>query len=104
MIKMCIRDRANNQAMMETFRTYCQIDAYGRLHVISSTQIVFHVRRILANALGIPKSKIRVEKPRIGGGFGAKQNVVAEIYQAFVTWMTKKPVSYTHLDVYKRQL
>lgn len=83
--------KANQQAMMETFRTYCQIDLYGRLHVISSTQIVFHVRRILANALGIPKSKIRVEKPRIGGGFGAKQTVVAEVYSAFVTWMTKKP-------------
>lgn len=83
--------KANQQAMMETFRTYCQIDPYGRLHVISSTQIVFHVRRILANALGIPKSKIRVEKPRIGGGFGAKQTVVSEVYPAFVTWMTKKP-------------
>lgn len=83
--------KANQQAMMETFRTYCQIDPYGRLHVISSTQIVFHVRRILANALGIPKSEIRVEKPRIGGGFGAKQTVVSEVYPAFVTWMTKKP-------------
>ena len=41
--------------------------------MISSTQIVFHVRRILSRALGIPKSRIRVEKPRIGGGFGAKQ-------------------------------
>ena len=90
-IERTYHTKANNQAMMETFRTYCQIDAYGRLHVISSTQIVFHVRRILANALGIPKSKIRVEKPRIGGGFGAKQTVVAEIYPAFVTWMTKKP-------------
>ncbi len=83
--------KANNQAMMETFRTFCKIDTYGRLHVVSSTQIVFHARRILANALQIPKSKIRVEKPRIGGGFGAKQSVVAEIYPAFVTWMTKKP-------------
>ena len=82
--------RANQQAMMETFRTYCEIDPFGRLHVISSTQIVFHVRRILAHALDIPKSQIHVEKPRIGGGFGAKQTVVAEVYPAFVTWMTKK--------------
>ena len=80
--------KACNQAMMETFRTYTEMDPYGRLHVISSTQIVFHVRRILANALDIPKSKIHVEKPRIGGGFGAKQSVVAEIYPAFVTWKT----------------
>ena len=90
-IERTYHTRANQQAMMETFRTYCEIDPYGRLHVISSTQIVFHCRRILANALDIPQSKIRVEKPRIGGGFGAKQTVVAEVYPAFVTWMTKKP-------------
>ena len=83
--------RACQQAMMETFRTYCSIDAYGRLNVISSTQIVFHCRRILANALHIPKSMIRVAKPRIGGGFGAKQTSVCEVYPAFVTWKTKKP-------------
>ena len=83
--------RACHQAMMETFRTYCSIDAYGRLNVLSSTQIVFHCRRILANALHIPKSMIRVAKPRIGGGFGAKQTSVCEVYPAFVTWKTKKP-------------
>ena len=83
--------RACQQAMMETFRTYCSIDAYGRLNVLSSTQIVFHCRRILANALHIPKSMIRVSKPRIGGGFGAKQTSVCEVYPAFVTWKTKKP-------------
>ena len=74
--------RANQQAMMETFRTVCYMDTYGRLNVLSSTQIVFHVRRILSNALDIPKSKIRVFKPRIGGGFGAKQTVVAEVFPA----------------------
>lgn len=83
--------KANQQAMMETFRTYCYIDTYGRLNVLSSTQIVFHARRILSTALGIPKSKIRVTKPRIGGGFGAKQTLVAEIFPAFVTWKTGKP-------------
>lgn len=83
--------KANQQAMMETFRTACYLDAYGRLNVISSTQVVFHVRRILATALGISKSKIRVTKPRIGGGFGAKQTVVSEIFPAFVTWKTGKP-------------
>ena len=83
--------RAFNKAMMETFRTYTCLDRYGRLHVISSTQIVFHVRRILSRALGIPKSKIRVEKPRIGGGFGAKQTAVSEVYPAFVTMQTGRP-------------
>lgn len=83
--------KAYNQAMMETFRTYTSLDRYGRLHVISSTQIVFHVRRILSHALGIPKNRIRVEKPRIGGGFGAKQSSVSEVYPAFVTMKTGRP-------------
>ncbi len=83
--------KPNSQAMMETFRTCTYIDTYGRLVVFSSTQIIFHVRRIMSNALGIPKSKIRVIKPRIGGGFGAKQTCVTEVFPAFVTWMTKKP-------------
>lgn len=83
--------KAYNQAMMETFRTFTQLDRYGRLQVISSTQIVYHVRRILSHALGIPKSRIRVEKPRIGGGFGAKQTAVCEVYPAFVTMKTGRP-------------
>lgn len=80
--------KANQQAMMETFRTFTYMDAYGRLNVVSSTQVTFHVRRILATALDIPKSKIRVVKPRIGGGFGAKQTVVTEVYPALVTMKT----------------
>lgn len=83
--------KANCQTMMETFRSYAYMDLYGRLTVVSSTQIPFHNRRILGNALGIPKSKVRVIKPRVGGGFGAKQTGVAEIYPAIVTWKTGKP-------------
>ena len=83
--------KACQQTMMETFRTFCTIDTYGRLNVVSSTQIVFHCRRIISNALHIPKTMIRVSKPRIGGGFGAKQTSVSEVYPAYVTWMTKKP-------------
>jgi len=90
-IEHTFHTKACQQGYMETIRAYCEIDRYGRLHSISSTQIVFHVRRIIANALGIPKSKVRAEKPRIGGGFGAKQTAVCEVYPAFVTWMTKKP-------------
>lgn len=90
-IEHTYRIKAAQQGYMETIRAYCEIDRYGRLHCISSTQIVFHLRRILATALGIPKSKVRAEKPRIGGGFGAKQTAVCEVYPAFVTWMTKRP-------------
>ena len=83
--------KACQQAMMETFRTYCSIDTYGRLNVLSSTQIVFHARRNIANALHIPKSMVRVSKPRIGGGFGAKQTAVCDVYPAFVALKTGRP-------------
>ena len=83
--------KACQQAMMEPFCTYCYMDVYGKLNIISSTQIVFHVRRIIAHALDISPAKIRVTKPRIGGGFGAKQTVVAEVFPAFVTYKTGKP-------------
>lgn len=84
-------DQATVQSAMETFRSFCYIDHLGRLVVTSSTQIVFHVRRHIARALGIPTSKIRVIKPRIGGGFGSKQTACTEILNAFVTWKLKKP-------------
>ncbi|MBS6646358.1 MAG: molybdopterin-dependent oxidoreductase [Clostridiaceae bacterium] len=90
-IERTYHTKANQQAMMETFRTYTYMDTYGRLNVVSSTQVTFHVRRILSHALDIPKSKIRVLKPRIGGGFGAKQTVVTEVYPALVTLKTGKP-------------
>ncbi len=83
--------KAVQQTMMETFRTATYLDTYGRINAFSSTQIPFHVRRIIANALDIPKSKVRVIKPRIGGGFGAKQTVVAEVYPAIVTMKTGRP-------------
>ena len=94
--------KAKAQAMMETMRSYCYIDTYGRLNCVSSTQIPFHVRRILSNALEIPKSKINVIKPRIGGGFGAKQTACCEIFTAFVTWKLKKPskIVYTREETF----
>ena len=83
--------QAQAHCMMETFRAYSYLDHMGRLVVISSTQIPFHVRRQLARALQIPASRIRVIKPRIGGGFGSKQTTVAEIFPAIVTLRTGLP-------------
>ena len=83
--------KANQQTMMETFRTYCYMDHFQRLTVVSSTQIPFHIRRIVGNALNIPSSKVRVIKPRIGGGFGAKQSSVSDVFPALVTWVTGRP-------------
>ena len=90
---------ANQQCMMETFRAFARLDAYGRLEVVSSTQVPFHVRRIVATALDIPKSQVRVVKPRIGGGFGAKQTAVCEVYPAIVTKKTGLPA----MIVYTRE-
>lgn len=90
-VEQVYHTKANQQAMMETFRAYTYLDTYGRLNIMASTQVPFHVRRILAHALDIPKSMVRVIKPRIGGGFGAKQTVVAEVYPAIVTMKTGRP-------------
>lgn len=84
-------DQATSQSAMETFRTFCNIDQFGRLVCTSSTQIPFHARRHIARALQIPAAKVRVIKPRIGGGFGSKQTACTELYCAFVTWTLKKP-------------
>lgn len=93
--------QACSQGMMEAFATYTEMDTYGRLKIVSSTQIPFHVRRIVATALGIPKTKIRVVKPRVGGGFGAKQTACTEVLTAVVTWLTGKPAKmvYTRHEV-----
>lgn len=83
--------QAQAHAMMETYRAFSYLDHTGRLVVVSSTQIPFHVRRQLAKALDMPASKIRIIKPRIGGGFGGKQTAAVEIFTAIVTLKTGKP-------------
>lgn len=83
--------QAQAQAPMENFTTYTYFDYTGRITIVSSTQVPFHVRRITARALGIKQSKLRVVKPRIGGGFGAKQTQVSEVYPAYITYITQKP-------------
>ncbi|MBB6217847.1 CO/xanthine dehydrogenase Mo-binding subunit [Anaerosolibacter carboniphilus] len=83
--------QAQAHGMMETYRAFSYLDHTGRLVVVSSTQIPFHVRRQLSRALKIPASKIRVIKPRIGGGFGGKQTGAVEMFAAIVTLATGKP-------------
>lgn len=83
--------QAQAHAMMETYRAFSYLDHTGRLVVVSSTQIPFHVRRQLSRILQLPVSKIRVIKPRIGGGFGGKQTAAVEIFSAMVTLKTGKP-------------
>ncbi|SKC69864.1 xanthine dehydrogenase family protein molybdopterin-binding subunit [Maledivibacter halophilus] len=83
--------QAQAHCMMETHRAYGYIDSNGRIVVISSNQSAYHMRRQSARAIGLPVSKLRFIKPRIGGGFGGKNVALAEPYVAFVTWKTKRP-------------
>ena len=68
------------------------IDEDDRLVIRSSTQVPFHVRRMLAPLLGIPAKRIRVIKPRIGGGFGAKQEMLIEDVVGHLVLATRRPV------------
>jgi CO/xanthine dehydrogenase Mo-binding subunit len=90
-VEETVYTQAQAHAMMETYRAFSYLDHNDRLVVTSSTQIPFHVRRQLARALQIPASRIRVIKPRIGGGFGGKQTGAVEIFNALVTLKTGKP-------------
>jgi putative selenate reductase molybdopterin-binding subunit len=67
-------------------------DEDDRLVIRTSTQVPFHARRILAPVLGLPVKRIRVIKPRIGGGFGGKQEILIEDVVAHLTIATKRPV------------
>lgn len=67
-------------------------DEDDRLVVRTSTQVPFHTRRIIAPLIGMPVKKIRVIKPRIGGGFGNKQEILIEDLCAHLTLATKRPV------------
>lgn len=85
------RTQAQAHAMMETYRATSSFDVNGRLQIMTSTQIPYHVRRHLSHILDIPKSRIKILKPRVGGGFGGKQTAAVEIFPAFVTMKTGKP-------------
>jgi putative selenate reductase molybdopterin-binding subunit len=76
---------------IETHVVLSSLDREGRLVLRTSTQVPFHVRRIVAQTLGIPVGRIRVIKPRIGGGFGVKQEVLLEDIAGWVTLQTGRP-------------
>ncbi|HTX17108.1 MAG TPA: molybdopterin cofactor-binding domain-containing protein [Bacteroidota bacterium] len=87
---------------MEPHGAVSYLDRRGRLVISSTTQVPFHVRRIVSAVAEIPVSKIRVIKPRIGGGFGGKQEVLLEPIVALVTWRTKRPAKlvYSRKEVF----
>ncbi|MEA4930610.1 MAG: molybdopterin cofactor-binding domain-containing protein [Anaerolineaceae bacterium] len=82
------------QAHIEPHVTLTYWDEDDRLVIRTSTQVPFHVRRQMAPVLGLPIKRIRVIKPRIGGGFGNKQEVLIEDVAAHLTIATGRPVLY----------
>lgn len=84
------------QAHIEPHVVVTYWDEDDRLVIRTSTQVPFHVRRILSPVLGLPVKRIRVIKPRIGGGFGGKQEVLIEDVAAHLTIATGRPVRYEY--------
>ncbi|MDQ2692588.1 MAG: molybdopterin-dependent oxidoreductase, partial [Chloroflexota bacterium] len=84
------------QAHVEPHVCVTYWDEDDRLVIRTSTQVPFHVRRMLAPVLNLPVKRIRVIKPRIGGGFGGKQEVLMEDVPAHLTIATRRPVIYEY--------
>jgi putative selenate reductase molybdopterin-binding subunit len=84
------------QASIEPHVVLTYWDEDDRLVIRTSTQVPFHVRRQLAPVLGLPPKRIRVIKPRIGGGFGGKQEVMIEDVAAHLTIATGRPVRFEY--------
>ncbi|MBP7355948.1 MAG: molybdopterin-dependent oxidoreductase [Longilinea sp.] len=80
------------QAHIEPHVVISYWDEDDRLVIRSSTQVPFHARRVLAPVLGLPMKRIRVIKPRVGGGFGGKQEILVEDIAAHLTIATGRPV------------
>ncbi len=93
----------SSHAMLEPHGVITYLDETGRLVIITATQVPFHVRRICAMVLNIPIKQIRVIKPRIGGGFGGKQEVFLEYIAALFTLKTNRPakISLSRKDVFR---
>ena len=83
--------QAQAHSMLETHSSNARLDEHNRLVIYSSTQTPFHMRRIMSTTLGIPLSKIRFIKPRVGGGFGGKQAFHGEFFCALTTLRTGLP-------------
>ncbi|HLX57015.1 MAG TPA: molybdopterin cofactor-binding domain-containing protein, partial [Ktedonobacteraceae bacterium] len=81
-----------SHAVLEPHVCVAYLDGYDRLVVVSSTQVPYHTRRQLAAVLELPISRVRVVKPRVGGGFGSKQEMLLEPVAAALALKTRRPV------------
>ena len=83
--------QAQAHAMLEPHACNARLDEHNRLVIYSSTQTPYHMRRIISKTLGLSVDRVRVVKPRVGGGFGGKQALHGEMFVSLVTLRTKKP-------------
>jgi len=84
------------QAHIEPHVVVTYWDEDDRLVIRTSTQVPFHLRRVLAPVLGLPVKRMRVIKPRVGGGFGGKQEILIEDVAAHLTIATRRPVRFEY--------
>lgn len=82
--------QAQAHAMLEPHASNARLDEHNRLVIYSTTQTPFHMRRIISKTLGLPVEKVRVIKPRVGGGFGGKQAFHGEMFVSLVTLRTHR--------------
>lgn len=76
---------------LEKHTCYAKVEG-DRLIIHASTQVPYHVRRIVATLLDLPENRVRVIKERVGGGYGSKQDILIEDLVAFCAWKTGRPV------------
>ncbi|HUJ75534.1 MAG TPA: molybdopterin cofactor-binding domain-containing protein, partial [bacterium] len=80
---------------VEPHVVYTRMDG-DRLVIHASTQVPWHLRRIVARALGIRENRIQVIKERMGGGYGSKQDVLLEDVCAWATLQTGRSILYKY--------
>ncbi len=89
--------QAVNHCPLEPQAALATVDHSGKVTLWSSTQIPFFLRRNLATVLDIPESRVRVIKPKVGGGFGQKLDLYAKDFcAAFFAMKTKRPVKFVY--------
>ncbi|HUX36818.1 MAG TPA: molybdopterin-dependent oxidoreductase Mo/Fe-S-binding subunit [Rectinemataceae bacterium] len=94
-IERTYRGNRVQSSPLEPHVVYARVEA-GRLVLHASTQVSWHVRRIVSRVIGIPENKVRVVKERVGGGFGAKQDIVVEDIAGWLAWTTGRPVFFRY--------
>ena len=102
-VQETFRTQAQAHVMLEPHTANARFDVQNRLVIYSATQTPVHVRRIISQALAFPIARLRVIKPRVGGGFGGKQAIHGEILLAAAAIRTGKPckIVYTRKEVFE---